>query len=347
MWPGSVRSLTRPRDSTVIELTPGLVIVLLLVLAAEFVNGWTDAPNAIATVVSTRVLRPYAALILASILNIIGAFYGIKVAETIGKGILKPEVINLPTIAAAMVGIITWSTLAWWKGLPTSESHGLVAGLTGAGLAAAGPHVLLWDGWRKVLIGLVFSSALGFGGGLVIMTLISRVFFHARPETIRRWFDKLQMLSAAFMAFGHGSNDGQKFIGVFTLALFLGGMIPKFAVPYWVILICAVTMGVGTAVGGWRIVRTMGMKLTKLQPVHGFAAETGAALTITLASYFGIPLSTTHTINTAIMGVGATRRLSAVRWGIGRNIVVAWILTFPVSMALGWISTKMFLNFWK
>jgi PiT family inorganic phosphate transporter len=235
MLPGSVLSQRGPKGSTVGELTPGLVIALLLVLAAEFVNGWTDAPNAIATVVSTRVLRPYAALIMASILNIIGAFYGIKVAETIGKGIVRAEVINLPTIAAAMLGIIIWSTLAWWKGLPTSESHGLVAGLTGAGLASAGPHVLLWDGWRKVLIGLVFSGAVGFCGGLLIMTLIGRIFFRTRPATIRRWFDKLQMLSAAFMAFGHGSNDGQKFIGVFTLALFLGGIIPKFAVPYWVI----------------------------------------------------------------------------------------------------------------
>src|SRR5690348_7403533 len=182
-----------------IELIPSLVIVLLLVLAAEFVNGWTDAPNAIATVVSTRVLSPYAALLMASALNIIGAFYGIKVAETIGKDIVRPEVINLPTIAAAMLGIIIWSTLAWWKGLPTSESHGLVAGLTGAGLAAAGPHVLLWDGWRKVLIGLVFSSVFGFLGGLLVMTLIYRIFFLARPETVRRWFDKLQLLSAAFM----------------------------------------------------------------------------------------------------------------------------------------------------
>lgn len=343
---GSDSSPTKPSGTMAIELAPSLVIVLLLVLAAEFVNGWTDAPNAIATVVSTRVLSPYAALAMASILNIFGAFYGIKVAETIGKDIVRPEVINLPTIAAAMVGIIIWSTLAWWKGLPTSESHGLVAGLTGAGLAAAGPHVLLWDGWRKVLIGLVFSSVLGFCGGLLVMALIYRIFFRARPETVRQWFDKLQLLSAAFMAFGHGSNDGQKFIGVFTLSLLLGGIIPKFAVPHWVILMCAATMGVGTAVGGWRIVRTMGMKLTNLQPVHGFAAETSAALTITLASYFGIPLSTTHTINTAIMGVGATRRISAVRWGVGREIIAAWILTFPVSMGLGWITTKVFLYFW-
>src|SRR5688572_18137594 len=277
------------------ELTAPVLVVLLLVLAAEFVNGWTDAPNAIATVVSTRVLSPQNALIMASILNAIGAFYGLKVAATIGKGIVRPEVIALPTIAAAMTAIVIWSTLAWWKGLPTSESHGLVASLTGAGFASAGTDALLWDGWEKVLIGLLFSTFLGFGGGLLLMVAIYRVFFRARPETVRRWFGKLQVVSAAFMAFSHGSNDGQKFIGVFTLTLMLGGLIPEFEVQYWVILLCAVTMAVGTAVGGWRIVRTMGLRLTKLQPVQGFAAETSAAATITLASFFGIPLSTTHT----------------------------------------------------
>lgn len=324
-----------------LDISPLLLLVLLLVLGAEFVNGWTDAPNAIATVVSTRVLSPYRALFMASLLNTAGAFYGLKVAQTIGKGIVKPEVITLPTIAAAMLGIIIWSTLAWLKGLPTSESHGLVAGLTGAGLATAGGDALLWDGWRKVLIGLAFSTFLGFAGGLLIMTAIYRSFRRSHPETVRRWFGKLQIVSAAFMAFSHGSNDGQKFIGVFALTLLLGGLLPEFAIPYWVILACALTMGIGTAIGGWRIVRTMGLRLTKLQPVHGFAAETSAALTITLASAFGIPLSTTHTINTAIMGVGATRRLSAVRWGVGREIVVAWVLTFPASMAIGWTAAKL------
>ncbi|HSA93647.1 MAG TPA: inorganic phosphate transporter [Terriglobales bacterium] len=325
------------------DLSPALVLVLLLVLGAEFVNGWTDAPNAIATVVATRVLRPYHAVAVATVLNIIGAFYGIKVAQTIGKDIVKPEVITLPTIGAAMLGIIIWSTLAWWRGLPTSESHALVAGLSGAGLAAAGPEVLVWKGWSKVLIGLAFSTFLGFGGGLLLMILIYRLFFQSRPETVRRWFGKLQILSAAFMAFGHGSNDGQKFIGVFSLGLVLGGLLPEFAVPGWVIWTCALTMGVGTAIGGWRIIKTMGLRLTKLQPVHGFAAETGAAFTITLASYFGIPLSTTHTINTAIMGVGATRRLSAVRWGVGREIAIAWILTFPVCALIAWTTMKLLL----
>ncbi len=316
--------------------------VLLLVLAAEFVNGWTDAPNAIATVISTRVLSPYQALIMATVLNVVGTMSGTAVAATIGKGIVKPEVINLTTVGAAMVGIIFWSTLAWYYGLPTSESHALVAGLTGAGLATAGPSALLWEGWSKVLIGLVFSTFLGFFGGLFIMGTLYRLLANSRPGAVRRGFGRLQILSAAFMAFSHGSNDGQKFIGAFSLALLLGGILPEFQIPLWVILLCALTMGVGTAVGGWRIVRTMGLRLTKLEPVQGFAAETGAALTIELASRLGIPLSTTHTISTAIVGVGTTQRFSAVRWGVTIEIVIAWILTFPVCGLIAWLVTKAF-----
>ena len=323
------------------ELSPVLLVVLGLVLAAEFVNGWTDAPNAIATVVSTRVLSPARALILATALNILGAFVGAEVAATIGKGIVRPEVINLYTVGAAMVGIVFWSTLAWYYGLPTSESHGLIAGLTGAALATAGPEALILTGWKKVGIGLLFSTFLGFFGGLLLMALIYRLWAKARPDDVRRLFGKLQILSAGFMAFSHGSNDGQKFIGAFTLVLLLGGIIPEFHVPPWVIFLCAATMGIGTAIGGWRIVRTMGLRLTKLEPVHGFAAETGAASTILLASAFGIPLSTTHTINTAIMGVGATRRFSAVRWGVSRNIITAWVLTFPVCGLIAFFVTKL------
>lgn len=316
------------------------VIVLVLILAAEFVNGWTDAPNAIATVVSTRVLSPTRALLMATVFNVLGTMSGTAVAATIGKGIVKPEMINIYTVGAAMVGIVLWSTLAWYYGLPTSESHALIAGLSGAGLATAGPSVLLWSGWKQVLTGLLFSTFLGFLGGLGLMVLIYRTFAQKTPGWIRRVFGKLQVFSAAFMAFSHGSNDGQKFIGAFTLVLVLGGVLPEFHVQLWVILLCAVVMGLGTAVGGWRIVRTMGLRLTKLEPVHGFAAETGAALTIELASRLGIPLSTTHTINTAIMGVGATRRLSAVRWGVSRDIVTAWILTFPVCGVIAWVTTK-------
>jgi PiT family inorganic phosphate transporter len=326
-------------------MEPWLAAALLLVLAAEFVNGWTDAPNSIATVVSTRVLTPFQALGMASVLNLLGAMSGTAVAATIGKGIVRPEAINVATVAAAMVAIVFWSTLAWYFGLPTSESHALVAGLSGAGLATAGPGVLLWDGWQKVLIGLLFSTFLGFLGGLGLTVAIYWIFRRWRPGVVQRLFGYLQMLSAAFMAFSHGSNDGQKFIGAFTLTLVLGGVLPAFDVPLWVIFLCALTMAVGTAVGGWRIVKTMGLRLTKLDPVHGFAAETAAASTIELASRLGIPLSTTHTINTSIMGVGATRRLSAVRWGIGRQIVTAWILTFPVCGLIAWAVALLFTRF--
>ena len=324
-------------DPALLQIAPWL----LLILAAEFVNGWTDAPNAIATVVSTRVLRPHHAVLMAGVLNAAGAFAGTAVAATIGKGIVRAEAIDIQTVGAAMMGIVIWSTVAWYYGLPTSESHGLVAGLAGAGLATAGPSVLLWDGWKKVLIGIVFSTFLGFGMALVLMFAIYWIFRRAHPGVVRRVFGRLQVLSAALMAFSHGSNDGQKFIGVFTLALVLGGILPEFAVPGWVILLCAATMGVGTAVGGWRIIRTMGLRLTKLEPVHGFAAETAAGLTIQGAALLGIPLSTTHTISTAIMGVGASRRLSAVRWGVAGKIVLAWILTFPICGLIAYLTAKL------
>jgi len=315
-----------------------LGLVLLLILAAEFVNGWTDAPNTITTVVSTRVLSPYRAVVMAAVLNILGALAtGTLVAVTIGKGIVKPEVIGLHTVASGMLAIIIWGTVAWRWGLPTSETHALVAGLAGAGLAAAGPSVLLWEGWQKVLMGLGLATVLGFLFGLIIMTVIYRLFSRTTPSSIRAVFGRLQILSAAFMAFSHGSNDGQKFMGVFALALFLGGVLPDFRVPVWVILICGIVMGLGTSFGGWRIIKTTGFQLTKLEPVNGFAAESSASLTILLASGLGIPLSTTHTINTAIMGVGATRRFSAVRWGITIQLVLTWIFTFPVCAALGFL----------
>ncbi|MEE8606996.1 MAG: inorganic phosphate transporter [Nitrospiraceae bacterium] len=312
--------------------------VLLLILAAEFVNGWTDAPNAIATVVSTRVLSPQQAVLMAASFNIVGAMSGTAVAATIGKGIVDPAIINNTTVAAAMVAVALWGTFAYFMGgIPTSQSHSLVAGLAGAGFATSGPSVLVWEGWSKVFIGLLFSTFLGFFGGLAIMLLLYRIFYHSRLGTIRLVFGRLQVLSAAFMAFSHGSNDGQKFIGVFTLSLVLGGILPEFQVPLWVILICATTMGVGTALGGWKIIRTMGIRLTKLEPVHGFSAETSAALVIEAASRLGIPLSTTHTIGTSIMGVGSIQRFSAVRWGLAGEIVTAWILTFPVCALIAYL----------
>jgi PiT family inorganic phosphate transporter len=321
--------------------SPATFVVLALILAAEFVNGWTDAPNAIATVVSTRVLSPTRALLMASVFNLIGTMSGTAVAATIGTGIVRPEVINVYTVGAAMVGIVIWSTLAWYYGLPTSESHALVAGLTGAAFATAGIDAVIWSGWQKVLLGIVFSTFLGFFSALLLTAVIYRLFRKQSPAAIRTVFGKLQVLSAAFMAFSHGSNDGQKFIGAFTLVLVLGGLLPAFAVPFWVILLCGFTMAMGTAVGGWRIVRTMGLRLTKLQPVHGFAAETAAATTIEVATRLGVPLSTTHTISTAIMGVGATQRLSAVRWGVTLQIVSAWVLTFPVCASIAWAAAKL------
>ncbi|TAK61253.1 MAG: inorganic phosphate transporter [Bacteroidetes bacterium] len=317
--------------------SPGLIIVLLLVLAAEFVNGWTDAPNAIATVVSTRVLSPKWAILMATLLNIAGTLSGTAVAATIGKGIVEAASINLITIGAAMVAIVTWSTVAWRFGLPTSETHALVSGLAGAGLATAGPGVLLWEGWQKVLIGLAFSTLLGFFGGAIIIIAIYQIFKNSNPTTVRKIFGKLQILSAAFMAFGHGSNDGQKFIGAFCLALVLGGAMPEFTVPWEVMILCSVVMGIGTSVGGWRIIKTMGMKMVKLETYQGFAAETGAAVAIQIASNLGIPLSTTHTISTSIMGVGSAKRVSAVRWGVVREVVLAWILTFPICGGIAWL----------
>jgi PiT family inorganic phosphate transporter len=320
-----------------------VVFSLILVLGAEFVNGWTDAPNAIATVVSTRVLSPGKAVLMAAVLNIVGAIStGTAVAATIGKGIVTPEAIGLPVVAAAMLSIIVWSTVAWRWGIPTSESHALVAGLTGAGLAAAGTSVLLWEGWQKVLIGLGFSTLLGFAISITLMTILYWVLRNTRPASVSKYFSKLQILSAAFMAFSHGSNDGQKFMGVFSLVLLLGGIMDTFSVPIWIMLLCGAVMGIGTATGGWRIIRTMGFKLTRLEPVHGFAAETSAATSILLASSLGVPLSTTHTINISIMGVGATKRFSAVRWGVAGNIVAAWILTFPICGALGYAFALLF-----
>ena len=324
-----------------------LIVVLLLILWAEFVNGWTDAPNSIATVVTTRVLSPRRALVMATILNVLGTFSGTAVATTIGTGIVKPELINLSTVAAAMVGIIFWSTLAWRYGLPTSESHALIAGLAGAGLAIGGFDALLIEGWTKVGLGLLFSTFLGFGFAYFLFSLIARLFYHTGISRVRRFFGRAQIASSAFMAFSHGSNDGQKFIGTFSLALLIAGITKEFTVPFWVILLCASMMGIGTMVGGWRIIKALGLRLTKLEPQHGFAAETAAASAIELASRFGIPLSTTHTISTAIIGVGAVQRRQAVRWSVAKNIVYAWVLTFPVCAGIAYTTAKLSLFFFR
>ena len=316
-----------------------LLIVLALILCAEFINGWTDAPNAIATVVGTRVLTPMKAILLAAVLNTIGAMSGTAVAVTIGKNIVDPSVIDLSVISGAMVGIVIWSVAAWFRGLPTSESHALVAGLAGAGLAVAGPSVLLWAGWQKVIIGLLFSTFLGFGGAFIFAKILRYFFASSSPLLCRKNFGRLQILSSSFMMFSHGSNDGQKFIGVFSLALLLGGVYTTFTVPFWVILLCAGVMGIGTSVGGYRIIRTMGMRMAPLDVYQGFAAETVAASAIEIASRLGVPVSTTHMINTSIMGVGVASRATSVRWPVVKEIVTAWILTFPVCGAISYIVT--------
>ncbi|MGE5582774.1 MAG: anion permease [Bacillota bacterium] len=320
----------------------GLIIVLFLVLCSEFINGWTDAPNAIATVVATRVLKPKWAAILAPVGNIIGAFLGIEVAKTIGTGIVKPEAISLVTLAAAMISIILWGFTAWYLGMPISKSHALVAGLAGAGLATAGPSALLWSGWEKVLIGLLFSSIIGLTGGFGVAWIIRKACYRMDRSKAKYIFSVLQTISAGGMALSHGSNDGQKFIGIFTLALVLGGVLKSFEVQQWVIIVCSLTMGIGTSIGGWRIIKTMGEKMVHLEPYQGFAAESAATGAILAASHLGIPLSTTHTINTSIMGVGTATSTSGIRWGVVKEIVSAWVLTFPICGLIGYLVATIF-----
>jgi PiT family inorganic phosphate transporter len=318
-----------------------LVITFIIVLGFEAVNGWTDAPNAIATVVSTRVLPPATAVAMAAVFNLVGALSGTAVATTIGKEIINLDVVPLEVVAAGALSVIIWSSVAWYFGLPTSESHGLVSGLAGAAVAVAGTDVLILDGWIKVFAGVGLAVIVGFGGGLVVMNLLLLAIHKLSSAAVRRIFSPLQVGSAAFMAWAHGTADGQKSIGVLAaaIAIYQGKGTEGFVVPLWIIFLAATTMAVSTALGGWRIIRTLGMRLTHLEPVNGFAAEATAASTLGVASHFGlgIPLSTTHTIGSAIMGVGASKRLSAVRWGIGYNIVGAWILTFPICFVLGWL----------
>ena len=326
-----------------------LIAVLLLILAAEFVNGRNDACTAIATVVSTRVLTPTQAVLMAVVLNMAGVLLlGTAVASTVGAGLVDTRVITLPTVAAAALTVFIWCTLANRYGVPVSTSHSLFGGLAGAGVAVGGFAVFTGTGWGwlRVLLGLFFSTVLGFVAAYVLILLIIRLFSRKSPHFVRSVFGRLQVLSSAFMAFTHGSNDGQKFMGVFALALILSGqtwagahMVDKaLVIPLWVKILCSVVIGIGTSIGGWRLIRTMGVKLVRLDPHHGFAAETGAATMIGLASHFGVPLSTNHTISTAIMGVGASRRFSAVRWGVVGEVVTAWLITFPACVVIGWIA---------
>lgn len=316
------------------ELPILLVIIVLVALVFDFTNGAHDCANAIATVVSTKVMSPRSAVMMAASLNLFGALLGEEVAHTLGSGIVNTDMVmgSQILVLAALIGAIAWNLITWYYGIPSSSSHALIGGLMGAAICHAGFSSL--NGlsiFKKVLLPLVLSPLAGFGVSYAVMTLIMLIFWRANRHSVSRWFEKLQILSSAFMATSHGLNDAQKTMGIITLALFLFHEIDTIHVPLWVKLACAMAMAMGTALGGWKIVKTMGHRIFKLEPVHGFAAETSAAMVITGASLVGAPISTTHTISACVFGVGATKRLSAVHWGIAGNLVVAWILTIPAS----------------
>lgn len=310
-----------------------VIITIVIALIFDFLNGFHDAANSIATIVSTRVLKPHLAVLWAAFFNFIAfLFFGLHVAGTIGTGLIEPSIVNVNMVFAALVGAIFWNIFTWYFGLPSSSSHALIGGLLGAAIAKAGFAPLKFAGIFKVLIAIVISPLLGLILGLLLMFIIAHVCFRFTPKRIDTWFRKLQFISAAFISLGHGGNDAQKTMGIIAILLFSAGLIgDTFYVPLWVIVSCNFVIALGTFFGGWRIVRTMGMKITKLKPVSGFCAETASALTLFLATILGIPVSTTHTITGAIVGVGSLNRVSAVRWGVARNIVWAWILTIPAS----------------
>ncbi|MBA3848882.1 MAG: inorganic phosphate transporter [Opitutus sp.] len=339
------------------------LIVLFAALVFEYINGFHDAANAIATVVSTKVLTPRQAIMLAAFFNLLGALMGTAVASTIGKGLVDTSYVTMITIFSGLMGAIIWNLLTWWLGLPSSSSHALIGGLCGAALASAKDDwgVMTWAAvdakgaaiglWPKVVLPMITSPLIGFAGGAILMFLLMTIIHRFTPRTVNGVFGKLQLVSAAFMGHSHGSNDAQKTMGIIALALFTGtkaGVFenlpawaaflrtPKFEVHQWVVITCAIVMAAGTAAGGWRIIRTMGHKMVRLQPVHGFAAETTAAAIIHFASTVGIPLSTTHAISTSIMGVGAVKRFGAVKWGVVERIIWAWVLTLPVCGLLGY-----------
>ncbi len=333
-----------------------LILIVALAIGFGVANGFNDAANAIATVIGTRVLSPRNAIIMAAFFNLAGAATGTAVAMTIGREILTPEVISefsYAPVIAALAAVIIWTTLATYYGLPVSISHGFIAGLASAGIALAGSGAVMW-GWgyrlSQTLLAVGIAPLLGFAGGFVLMVILFWVLRRTAPARIRSIFSNLQILSAAFMAYSHGKNDGQMPIGVIAMALVIYyqqiGQFEQAAavwdrLPYgdlwWVIVLSALAISLGTAVGGWRVIKTLGLSVATLRPVHGFAAQASAATVIEIASQFGIPVSTTHCISSSIMGVGATRRLSAVRWGIAGNIITAWILTFPICGGLGYL----------
>jgi PiT family inorganic phosphate transporter len=312
---------------------PILLGLIFVALAFDFLNGLHDAANSIATIVSTRVLRPQYAVAWAAFFNFIAfLFFGLHVAQTLGTGIIDPGVVDPQVIFAALMGAIIWNLLTWWLGIPSSSSHALIGGLIGGGMAKAGFGVLVWSGLSKTLAAIVLSPLVGFLLALVLVAIVSWLSVRSTPFVVDRAFRVLQFVSASLYSLGHGGNDAQKTMGIIAVLLFSQGHLgSQFYVPFWVVITCQAMMGLGTLMGGWRIVKTMGSRITRLTPMQGFCAETGGAATLFAATALGVPVSTTHTITGAIVGVGAARRVSAVRWNIASSIVVAWIITIPAS----------------
>ncbi len=309
-----------------------VVCLILVALAFDYINGFHDAANSIATVVSTRVLTPGKAVVWAAFFNFVAAFtFGTAVAKTVGSGLVDLQVVTFAVIFAALVGAIVWDLITWYLGLPTSSSHALIGGYAGAAVAKAGMAAIIPGGWTKTLIFIVLAPLIGMALGFSLMVLIQWVFQRTSPGKVDHWFRRLQLVSAAAYSLGHGGNDAQKTMGIIAGVLLAGGYISSFRIDMWVILAAHAAIALGTLSGGWRIIHTMGTKITKLQPVGGFAAETGGAISLFAATYLGVPVSTTHTITGAIMGVGSIKRLSAVRWGVAGRIVWAWLLTIPAS----------------
>ena len=315
-----------------------LYVVIALILVAllfDFINGFHDAANSIATVVSTRVLSPGKAVIWAAFFNFVAAFtFGTAVARTVGAGMIDIHIVTFAVVFGGLSGAILWDLITWYFGLPTSSSHALIGGYAGAAVAKAGFAAVIPGGWSKTILFIFLSPLIGLVAGLLLMTAIFWIFRWTPPSRVDRWFRKLQLVSAAFFSLNHGANDAQKTMGIIAGVLFAAGYMEKFFIPFWVILIAHAAIALGTLAGGWRIIHTMGSKITKLQPVSGFAAETGAALALLTATHFGVPVSTTHAITGAIVGVGSTRRVSAVRWGVARQIVWAWVLTIPAAFLI-------------
>jgi PiT family inorganic phosphate transporter len=323
-----------------------LLVVVALAVAFDYINGFHDTANAIATSVATRALPPGAAIAMAATFNFVGAFAGTAVAKTIGSGLVDDKTSTQAVVAAALLGAIAWNLITWRMGLPSSSSHALIGGLLGATLVATGTGALNLGGiGGKVLLPLVTSPVAGFVGAFVLAIVLYRIFVRAERRRASNAFRRLQVLSAGYMAFAHGSNDAQKTMGIITLALFTAGVIPSVDVPVWVILVSATALSTGTAVGGWRIMKTMGQRVVDLEPVHGFVAEMTAATVLLSTAALGMPVSTTHVISSAIMGVGTSRGPRAVRWGVARNILIAWVLSIPAAGLIGavaWIGLDAF-----